>query len=72
MTHSVLNDVACTHLFASTPVIVYNESDKAPAWHEKDIVAGFKTKDGMLKVPEGSGLGVEVNEEAVRKFRLDV
>lgn len=70
--HSALNDAACAHLFASTPAIRYNESGKASAWHEEDIVAGFEARGGVVKVPEGPGLGVEVNEEAVRKFRLDV
>lgn len=70
--HSGLNDAACAHLFASTPAIVYNESGKAPAWHEADIISGFQVKDGMVKVPEGPGLGVEVNEKALERFRADV
>lgn len=70
--HSALNDAACAHLFASTPSIVYNESGKAPAWHDEDIVTGFEAEGGVVKVPEGPGLGVEVNEEAVHKFRLDL
>ena len=56
----------------STPAIVYNESGKAPAWHDEDIVTGFEAQGGVVKVPEGPGLGVEVNEEAVNKFRLDL
>ena len=70
--HSALNDAACAHLFASTPAIVYNESGKAPAWHEADIITGFQVKGGMVKVPEGPGLGVEVNEKALERFRADV
>ena len=26
--------------------------------------------DGCLTVPEGPGLGVEVNDEAIRKYRI--
>jgi L-alanine-DL-glutamate epimerase-like enolase superfamily enzyme len=63
-----LIDAAAAHLFASTPAIVYNESGKAPAWHEKDIATGLRVENGMVQVPEGPGLGVEVNEEAVHHF----
>ncbi len=70
--HSALGDAACAHLFASTPAIVYNESGKAPAWHAEDVVTGFETRGGMVQVPDGPGLGVEVNEEALKKFRLDL
>ena len=63
-----LIDAAAAHLFASTPAIVYNESGKAPAWHDLDIVTGFRVEKGMVKVPEGPGLGVEVNEKILRKF----
>lgn len=63
-----LIDAAAAHLFASTPAIVYNESGKAPAWHDFDIVTGFRVENGMVKVPEGPGLGVEVDEKALRKF----
>ena len=63
-----LIDAAAAHLFASTPAIVYNESGKAPAWHDEDIVSGFRVEKGMVKVPEGPGLGVEINEEALGKF----
>lgn len=64
-----LIDAAAAHFFASTPVIIYNESGKAPAWHDQDIVSGFRVENGMVKVPEGPGLGLEINEEAIRRFR---
>ncbi len=70
--HSALNDFASAHLVASTPAIVYNESGKAPGWHEADIITGFEVSEGVVKVPEGPGLGVEVNEEALERFRADV
>ncbi len=63
-----LIDAAAAHLFASTPVIVYNESGKAPAWHDMDIVTGFRVENGMVKVTEGPGLGVEIDEKALRRF----
>ena len=30
----------------------------------------LRMTDGWLSVPEGPGLGVEVNEEAIRKYRI--
>ncbi len=68
---SALIDAAAAHLFASTPAIVYNESGKAPAWHDADIVTGFHVLKGMVKVPEGSGLGVEVDEKALKGFLVN-
>lgn len=65
---SALIDAAAAHLFASTPGIVFNESGKAPAWHDEDIVSGFRVENGMVKVPEGPGLGVEVDEKFLKKF----
>ncbi len=70
--HSALNDAACAHFFASTPCIIYNESGKAPAWHDADIVSGFRVERGKVKTPEGPGLGVEVDEAALKRFRADI
>ncbi|MFP6869776.1 MAG: mandelate racemase/muconate lactonizing enzyme family protein [Nitrospinota bacterium] len=64
----VLIDAAAAHLFASTPGIIYNESGKAPAWHDLDIATGLRVENGMVKVPEGPGLGVEIDEKVLRKF----
>ena len=30
----------------------------------------LRMEDGYLRVPEGPGLGVEVNEEAIAKYRI--
>ncbi len=70
--HSALNDAACAHFFASTPCIVYNESGKAPAWHEADIVTGFRVERGKVVVPDGPGLGVEVDEAALKRYWADI
>jgi L-alanine-DL-glutamate epimerase-like enolase superfamily enzyme len=63
-----LIDAAAAHFFASTPAIVYNESGKAPAWHENDIATGLRIENGMVKVPEGPGLGMDIDEDAIRHF----
>jgi len=63
-----LIDAAAAHLFASTPGIVYNESGKAPAWHDLDIATGLRVENGMVKVPEGPGLGMEIDEKVLKNF----
>jgi L-alanine-DL-glutamate epimerase-like enolase superfamily enzyme len=68
---SALIDAACAHFFACTPGIIYNESGKGPAWHLEDLVTGLRVEGGQVHVPTGPGLGVEVDEAAVRRFRPD-
>lgn len=66
---SALIDAACAHFFASTPGMAYNESGKSVAWHRDDVAQGLRVVDGAVHVPTGPGLGVEVDERAVRRFR---
>lgn len=66
----VLVDAACAHLFAVLPQVAYNESGKGPAWHPQDVARGLRVADGLVHVPDGPGLGVEVDEEAVRRFAV--
>ncbi|MFQ5894237.1 MAG: mandelate racemase/muconate lactonizing enzyme family protein [Nitrospinota bacterium] len=68
--HTSLIDAAAAHFFASTPAVAYNESGKGPAWHAADICTGLEVREGMVRVPQGPGLGVEVDEEAVERFRV--
>ena len=53
--HSALNDAACAHLFASTPAIRYNESGKASAWHEEDIVVASRRGAAWSRCPRARG-----------------
>lgn len=68
---NALLDAACAHFFAATPGIVYNESGKSPSWHVEDVAVGLVVRDGLVYVPEGPGLGVTVDEAAVRRMRPD-
>lgn len=47
--------------------------DTCLAQQEEDIVAGkpFRVEGGMLPVPDGHGLGVTLNEDAVSRFAVD-
>jgi L-alanine-DL-glutamate epimerase-like enolase superfamily enzyme len=68
---NALIDAACAHFFAATPGIVYNESGKASSWHAEDVATGLHVRDGLVHVPDGPGLGVTVDESAVRRLRPD-
>lgn len=67
----MLADAACAHLFAVLPAVAYNESGKAPGWHRDDVAVGLRVDGGFVHVPDGPGLGVEVDESAVRRLRPD-
>lgn len=43
----------------------------APLYYTSDLVdPGFKMQDGEVPVPTGPGLGVKINEAALREFRV--
>ena len=65
-----LVDAACAHLFAVLPAVAYNESGKGPAWHPEDVARGLAVAAGVVEVPRGPGLGVEVDEDAIRRFAV--
>ena len=64
-----LVDAACAHLFAVLPAVAYNESGKGPTWHTDDVATGLRLEDGLVHVPDGPGLGLEVDAAAVRRLR---
>jgi glucarate dehydratase len=58
------------HIAASSPNLVY--AIDATCWfHSGDIVAGWtpKVEGGMIAVPTGPGLGVELDTESFNKFK---
>jgi len=69
--HLGISLAAMTHVACSTPNLTYACDTHYP-WncHEEDIIQGgpFKFKDGCLEVPKGPGLGVEIDEEMLRKY----
>ncbi|MDN5346933.1 MAG: L-Ala-D/L-Glu epimerase [Clostridia bacterium] len=56
-----LVDAAAAHFFAATKNVIYNEI-KAPTWIIDDPAQGLVITDGMVKVPEGPGLGLVIDE----------
>ncbi len=54
-------------LFAKHPVLEYDRSDHPFRQHL--ITNPWTMKDGMIAIPDGPGLGIEVNMETVEKYR---
>jgi L-alanine-DL-glutamate epimerase-like enolase superfamily enzyme len=68
---SAINTAAALHVFASTPNgrIFELKPDPSPMQHEL-VRTPFAIEDGHLAVPDGPGLGIEVDEEAVARYGL--
>lgn len=69
---SAVNTAAAIALSASTPRCLLQElkPEQNPMQHELTPVP-FAQCDGWIEVPRGPGLGVEVDEAVLSKYRLD-
>ncbi|VEF46600.1 mandelate racemase/muconate lactonizing protein [Bacillus freudenreichii] len=66
---SSIGTAACVHAYASIPNLDYGSELFGPGWLADDPVKNPLTiKDGTILVPEGPGLGVELDEEKVKKY----
>ena len=67
-----ITTAATLHLAATCPEADLGV-DTCLAQQEQDIIAGtkFRVEGGMLAVPEGHGLGVSLDEDAVSRFTVD-
>lgn len=60
-----------THLAAAVPNLAYG-AGICPYYLEGDIVTEpFTAVDGMLHPPTGPGLGLELDEESLRRYQVD-
>jgi galactonate dehydratase len=65
-----LGTIASSHCCASVPnflVLEWHWVDR-PHWHELVLADPPLIEDGYITLPDGPGLGVELNEEAVAKY----
>jgi len=64
---------ATLQMDATLPTFFLQESFEAswPAW-KRSLVRGYAVEHGEFRIPTGPGLGVEVDEKAVERFRSDV
>lgn len=67
--HLGISLAAMCHVAAATPNLTY-DSDTHYPWYRHEIVKGGRPtfKDGMLTVPDGPGLGVELDQEALAEL----
>jgi glucarate dehydratase len=67
--HLGISLAAMCHVAAATPNLTYDCDTHYP-WSTKEIIKGGRPvfKDGTLQVPEGPGLGVELDHEAVSEL----
>jgi glucarate dehydratase len=68
-THLGISLAAMTHLAAATPNLTYALDTHSP-WKTEEVIAGgpLRFADGALAVPEGPGLGVEIDEDALARL----
>jgi gluconate/galactonate dehydratase len=64
---------ATLHMDATLPTFFLQESFEAswPAW-KRSLVRGYAVESGEFRIPSKPGLGIEVDERAVEKYRSDV
>jgi glucarate dehydratase len=67
--HLGISLAAMCHVAAATPNLTYDCDTHYP-WYGKEIIKGGRVtfKDGKLRVPEGPGLGVELDQEVLAEL----
>ena len=69
---SAINLVASMHLLASLPNGLQLEFDQNPNGLRTDLLKEPITADqGFVRLPEGPGLGVELDPEAIERYRVE-
>lgn len=66
-----IKTAAMVHTVASTPDINLPPDSVYYAWEDDILTEPFTVEDGALSVPDGPGLGIEVDEEKVERYRCD-
>jgi len=66
--HAGISLAAMTHLAAAVPNLTYAVDTHYP-WQSEEVVVGgrFEFDEGCLAIPEGPGLGVELDRQALAK-----
>ena len=70
MAASAIGVVAAVHACATIPNLLALEFHAMPGWDR--ILTGYRPEieDGFIAVPEGPGLGVELDEDEARKYLM--
>ena len=69
--HLGISLMAMAHVAAAIPNLTYACDTHSP-WQREDLIAPgvLVWEAGSLKVPQGPGLGVELDEAVVAKYRV--
>lgn len=68
---SAVSHIATLHLSAAIPNFLICEMDRLPNPLREELIADpIRFENGYTKVPEAPGLGIELNEEVIRKYCL--
>lgn len=66
-----IKTAAVLHTVSSTPAIDLPADTVYYAWKDTIISDPFEISDGSLSVPEGPGLGIEVDRSKLDEYRID-
>jgi L-alanine-DL-glutamate epimerase-like enolase superfamily enzyme len=67
-----IGTAAAVHLGVAVPNLPYPCETFGPLRYERDVVAaGPRIEGGLLIPPDGPGLGVELDWEVIRAWRVD-
>ena len=67
----VIASIPVTHfsIFAREPILEYDQSSHP--FRRELLENPFELQNGMINVPKGKGLGIEVNLETIKKFKTN-
>jgi len=71
MVETKLALTAASHIVASTNNIVYIDLDGDLSMADQPVINGIQRDGGKIIVPEGYGLGVDIDEEKIKGFLVD-
>ncbi|MFB6219270.1 MAG: mandelate racemase/muconate lactonizing enzyme family protein [Halobacteriaceae archaeon] len=66
-----IKQAAVLHLAAATPAITLPPDTVYYAWADHVLADPLAVEDGAMPVPDGPGLGVDVDEQRVEELRVD-
>ena len=68
---SAVSHIATLYLAAAIPNFLICEVDRLPnPLREELVVTPMEFQNGFIKVPEEPGLGIELNEEIIKKYSI--
>ncbi|MXV60500.1 N-acylamino acid racemase [Natronorubrum sp. JWXQ-INN-674] len=66
-----IKQAAVLHLYASTPALTLAPDSVYYGWADHVLEDPLEVENGAIRVPDGPGLGVSVDEAAVERYRVE-